>query len=203
VIRKPSFLRCAVPCAALFVVHACQRDAAPNGDSAQRGATASATASACGVNARTALTGDGIGSLRVGAPVEDVARGCRILRDTTVLGTEGQHERRIVVDLGRDSVAAVVTAGKIWRVHVQGPAFRTADSLGIGTPVGAFRQRGPQILMGEGNVFLRLPSHCGLSFRLRDVAPGQASSLEQLPDSVAVDEVLAIGCGAPRQVEPR
>jgi hypothetical protein len=57
--------------------------------------------------------------------------------------------------------------------------------------------------MGEGNVFLRLPRHCGLSFRLRDVVAGRASSLEQLPDSAAVDAVLAIGCAGPARVAPR
>jgi hypothetical protein len=195
-----------ITCAAFFSVQACQgRDAGPAGDTARarQGAPTSATGSTCGVDERTTLTGDGIGNLRVGAGVEDVARACRILRDTTGLGTEGQQERTILVDLGRDSVSAVVSADRVWRVHVRGPAFRTSDSLGIGTPVGAFRLRGPQILMGEGNVFLRLPIHCGLSFRLRDVAPGQASSLEQLPDSAVVDEVLAIGCAAPGRVAPR
>lgn len=205
-IPKPSFLRCVLLSAAFVAVQACQRrDAAPAGETAlaRQDATPSATGSTCGVDSRTPLTGDGIGDLRVGAPVEDVARTCRILRDTTALGTEGQQERTILVDLGRDSVAAVVSAGRVWRVHVERPAFRTADSLGIGTPVGAFRHRGPQILMGEGNVFLRLPSHCGLSFRLRDVVAGQASSLQQLPDSTVVDEVLAIGCAASGQVVPR
>lgn len=199
-ILKVSFPCCLLSWAALFFTQGCQRrDAAPAGDTARspQGATTSATRPSCGVDARTALSGDGIGSLRVGAPVEDVARSCRILRDTTVLGTEGQRERIILVDVGRDSIAAVVSADRIWRVHVQSPAFRTSDSLGVGTPVGAFRRRGPQILIGEGNVFLRLPSHCGLSFRLRDVAAGRASSVDQLPDGAVVDEVLAIGCGEP------
>jgi hypothetical protein len=206
VISEPSSLHCALWCAVLFSLQACQRrDAAPVGDTApaRQGATTSAAGRACGVTARTALTGDGIGGLRVGARVEDVAAACRVLRDTTGLGTEGQQERTILVDLGRDSVTAVVSAGRVWRVHVQTPAFRTADSLGVGTPVGAFRHRGPEILMGEGHVFLRLPSHCGLSFRLRDVVAGRASSLEQLPDGAAVDEVLAIGCAGPARVAPR
>lgn len=205
-IPKSSFLRCLLPCAALFSQHACQRrDAALTHETAQarQGVPTAVTGPTCGVDARTSLTGDGIGSLRVGTPVEEIARSCRVLRDTTALATEGQQERTILVDLGRDSITAVVSAGKVWRVHVQAPAFRTADSLGIGTPVGAFRHRGPEILMGEGNVFLRLRSHCGLSFRLRDVAAGQASSLQQLPDGVVVDEVLAIGCGGPGRVAPR
>jgi hypothetical protein len=146
------------------------------------------------VNAVTALTGDGIGDLRIGASVDQVARNCRVLRDTTGLGIEGEPERTILVDLGRDSVTAVVSADKIWRVHVRTPAFRTADSLGVGTEVTALRNRRPQILMGEGRVFLRLPTHCGLSFRLGGVVAGRTFSLVLLPESVVVDEVLAIGC---------
>jgi hypothetical protein len=206
VIPDPSFLRCTVLCGAFFVAQACQRrDAAPEGDTARArpGAPPSATGPTCGVDARAALTGDGIGSLRVGTTVEDIARICRILRDTIGLGTEGQQERTILVDLSRDSVAAVVSAGRVWRVHVQSPAFRTADSLGVGTPVEAFRHRRPEILTGEGNVYLRLPSHCGLSFRLRDVVAGRASSLGQLPDSAVVDEVLAVGCTSQGRIVPR
>jgi hypothetical protein len=188
-----------VACALALVTSACRgRESPPASDSAARaGATSAVAAATCRVETRTPLTAAGIGDLRVGARVEDVARACRVLRDTTAPGIEGQEERRIVVDLGRDTVAAVVNAGRIWRVHVGGPAFRTSDSLGVGTRVRELRSRGPKLLTGEGRVFLTLPSHCGLSFRLRGVAPGRASSLRQFPDSVVVDEVLAFGCTTP------
>jgi hypothetical protein len=191
--------RCALGWAALFLSQSCRgRDAAPGEDTTPpaAGPTAAAREPTCGVDERTALTGDGIGALRVGASVDDVARVCRVLSDTTALGTEGQQERTILVDLGRDSVTAVVSDSRVWRIHVRTPAFRTADSLGVGTPVRTLRQHRPQLLTGEG-VFLRLPSHCGLSFRLRDAAPGRVSSPRQLADSIVVDEVLAFGCGAP------
>jgi hypothetical protein len=205
-IPKSSSLRHVLASAAFVSAQACERDAAPAADTSSVGGGATAAAastSTCGVGARTVLTGDGIGDLRVGAPVDEIARRCRVLRDTTALGTEGQQERTILIDLGRDSVTVVVSAGRVWRLHVDGSAFSTADSLGVGSPVGAFRQRGPQLLMGEGNVFLRLPSHCGLSFRLRDVAAGQFASLRRLPDTVVVDEVLAVGCEAGGRVAPR
>jgi len=185
----PILLRRAFSCAAFLAMAACQRrDAAPAADTATAGATT------CGVNAVTALTGDGVGDLRIGASVDQVARNCRVLRDTTGLGIEGEPERTILVDLGRDSVTAVVSADKIWRVHVRTPAFRTADSLGVGTEITALRNRRPQILMGEGRVFVRLPTHCGLSFRLGGVVAGRTFSLALIPESVVVDEVLAIGC---------
>jgi hypothetical protein len=189
VIDTPMLCRRAFSCAAFLAMAACQRrDAAPAADTAPPGATT------CGVNAGTALTGDGLGDLRIGAAVDQVARNCRVLRDTTALGIEGEPERTILIDLERDSVTAVVSADKIWRVHVRTPAFRTADSLGVGTAVTALQNRRPQILTGEGKVFVRLPTHCGLSFRLGGVVAGRTFSLELIPESVVVDEVLAFGC---------
>ncbi len=177
-------------CAIALLAQGCEgRDSAPAGDPSPTrvGAT-------CGVDASTTLTGDGIGALRVGAPVEEVARACHVLRDATVPGPEGMPERRIVVDLGRDSVSAVVESGRVWRVHVRIPTFRTADSLGVGTPGRALRRSGAQVLTGEGAHFVRLPSHCGLSFRLRGVEFGRVSTPARIPDSAVVDEVLAVGC---------
>jgi hypothetical protein len=208
--QQSAFIRCAVACASAALVQACQRsdtasvsDTAPSRaetTAATSGATPAATAAAtCGVDVTTVLTGDGIGDLRIGAPVDAVARMCRILRDTTAAGAEGLQERTIVVDLGRDSVTAVVTAGRVWRVHVGSPAFRTADSLGVGTPASALRRAGARVLTGEGKLFVALSSHCGLSFRLRGVEFGRVTSVAQLPPSAVVDEVLAIGCSAGRR----
>lgn len=188
--------------AAALAVYACQRgDTASSRDTAtaaRDGATTVAAAPTCGVDGRTPLTGDGIGDLRVGAPVEAIARSCRILRDTTAPGAEGMQERRILVDLGRDSVVAVVDSNRVWRLHVSSPAFRTSDSLGVGTPASALRRAGARVLTGEGKVFVTLPSHCGLSFRLRGVQAGRVSSVSQLPPGAVVDEVLAIGCSRSR-----
>ncbi len=189
--------------AAALAIAACQptesasRDTAGlPGDSAPAGESAAAAAAAPtgGVDTRTRITGDGIGELRVGAAVESVARSCRVMRDTTVPGIEGTQERRIVVDLGRDTVSAVIDSNRVWRLHVRTPAFRTSDSLGVGTLASALRRPGAKVLIGEGAIFVTLPSHCGLSFRLRGVEFGRVRTLAQIPGSASVDEVLAIGC---------
>jgi hypothetical protein len=73
--------------------------------------------------------------------------------------------------------------------------IRTADSVGVGTPGRALRRPGARVLAGEGAMFVTLPTHCGLSFRLRGVRFGRLSSPAQIPDTAGVDEVLAIGCG--------
>jgi hypothetical protein len=43
-------------------------------------------------------------------------------------------------------------------------------------------------------VFVTLASHCGLSFRLGGIKPGQATRLEQVAETTVVEEVLAVGC---------
>jgi hypothetical protein len=188
-------------CAFALGVQACRgRDSAPAGDTSppRAGATAAATAT-CGVDTTTTVTGEGIGALRVGAPVEDVARQCRVVRDATAPGPEGMPERRIVVAIGRDSVSAVVDSGRVWRLHVRTPAFRTADSLGVGTTGPTLRRPGARVLAGEGAVFVTLPSHCGLSFRLRGVEFGRVTRPAQIPDTAVVEDVLAFGCLAGRR----
>src|SRR5687768_1031805 len=124
-LRQSILIRCAVACASAVLLQACQHsDTASSSDTAPlrtgtTAATPAATAATCAVDARTVLTGDGIGDLRIGSPVETVGRTCHIRRDTTAAGAEGLQERRIVVDLGRDSVTAVVNEGRVWRVHVR------------------------------------------------------------------------------------
>jgi hypothetical protein len=180
-------------------LQACDRGGSTSGEDTSPARTAPTTAittPTCAVGAHTSLTGEGIGALRVGATVDEVGGACRILRDTTALGAEAMPERTILVDLGRDSVLAVIVADHVWRVHVRNPRFRTADSLGVGTPASALRRPAAQVLAGEGAVFVRLPSHCGLSFRLRGARLGRVSTPAQIPDSAVVDEVLAVGCSA-------
>jgi hypothetical protein len=186
---------------AACLLAACRRgdsgssDTLRTGDTAGSGRSATSPATtACGVGERTVVTGDGIGDLRVGAPVEGVTRTCRVVHDTVVQGAEGMPERRLVVDLGRDSVTVVVDSNRVWRVHVRSPAFRTADSLGVGTPATALRRPGARVLAGEGAHFVTLPSHCGLSFRLRGVEFGRVRIPAEIPDGATVGEVLVVGC---------
>jgi hypothetical protein len=186
---------------AACLLTACRQGDSGSSDTLRSGDTASTARSAtspttttCGVDERTVLTGDGIGDLRVGAPVEGVMRSCRVVRDTVVQGAEGMPERRLVVDLARDSVTVVVDSNHVWRVHVRSPAYRTADSLGVGTPAMALRRPGAKVLAGEGAHFVTLPSHCGLSFRLRDVEFGRVRIPAEIPDGATVGEVLVVGC---------
>ena len=153
----------------------------------------------CGINDGTLLSGDGVGRLRVGASLADVRADCTILTDTTALGAEGMRERRIVVELGRDTVEAIVVNERVWRIHVDGAAFRTSEGLGVGSTVADLRRdRAARVMAGEGSMFIALADHCGLSFRLSGVPFGPERPVEQLPANGRVVEVLAFGCDSPQ-----
>ncbi|HEX6533441.1 MAG TPA: hypothetical protein VF041_02520 [Gemmatimonadaceae bacterium] len=174
-------------------------DSAPARDSASP-PPAKAAERDCGVTPSTALTGEGIGELRVGRPVDEVARWCHVLRDTTERREEGQPVRVVTVELGRDTIEAEAVDGRVWRLAVEHTAFRTTDSLGVGTPLARLLEL-PDVhgASGEGAVFALSPRHCGLSFRLSDGGSRTprggwtAGALRALPPRTRVTEVLVIG----------
>lgn len=162
-------------------------------------APAAARIPTCRINDGTILTADGIGRLRVGASVAEVRAECVIVRDTTGPDLEGMQQRRIAVDLERDTVEAVVVDDRVWRIHVDGPAFRTADGLGVGTTVAELRKdRAARVLAGEGSMFITVADQCGLSFRLGGVQFGPELPAADLPAEARVVEVLAFGCESPQ-----
>ena len=150
----------------------------------------------------TRLSGAGVGELRIGASVASVKTTCRVGRDTTVTGVEGMLARVIPVDVGGEHVEAEIVDDKVWRLAVRSPRYRTADSLGVGTPLTRLLQlREPRGNMGEGALYFTSPAHCGLSFKLSENRPlppsGQdwnAAALRRLPASTRVTEVLVVGC---------
>jgi len=152
----------------------------------------------CGLGREPLLTGNGIGDLRIGATAEQVHKQCDVIRDTTLqFGAEGMPERRIAVRLVRDTVEGTVVNGKVWRLELLSPRFRTEDSLGVGSTVAKIRQQPVQYLgYGEGGPFISLPKHCGLSFELAGVK-GFARSWNQVPNTATVRKVLVLGCRNP------
>ncbi|HEU4697900.1 MAG TPA: hypothetical protein VFS40_01860, partial [Gemmatimonadales bacterium] len=109
-------------------------------------------------------------------------------------------ERVALVDVGAAAVAATIVHDSVWRLSVTDSLLRTADSLGVGTPLGVLRARaGWRALRGEGNLVVQLPGHCGLSFRLRP-SPAAAraadadAAVRRLPANTPVEEVFVVGC---------
>ncbi len=174
--------------------------AAPSATSPATSSTPSAATRvlSCG---EAIIRGEGIGLLRIGVSVDSVRRHCVVVRDTTVLGAEGMPARKMAIAIAADTVEAEIVDNRVWRLAVLSPHFRTADSLGVGTPLSRFLgMEKPRAFMGEGEVFLILPSHCGLSFRLADMgsrrprAEYDSAALASLPKTAHVSEVLVFGC---------
>jgi ligand-binding SRPBCC domain-containing protein len=149
------------------------------------------------------VTGSGIGVLRIGTPVDSVRARCRIVRDTIERRAEGQPSRVITVLVGEDSVEAEVDSGRVWRIEVTRASPRTADSLGVGTPLSRLLEL-PDVraTSGEGGAYLQSPARCGLSFQLSAYGPGglraewSAAALRRFPPATVVRRLLIVGCPA-------
>ena len=147
------------------------------------------------------ITGEGIGSLRIGVTVSDIRKSCRVLRDTVELADEGLPSRILTVDLGRDTLAAEVDSGRVWRIRVSQKRVQTSDSLGVGTALSRLLTL-PEVhgLVGENALYVVAPTRCGLSFRVTDpaeAAPKEEwtlSDLRKLPSATRVTEILIVGC---------
>lgn len=149
------------------------------------------------------IAGTGIGALRIGTPVDSVKSKCRVSRDATEIGEEGMPARVLSVAFATDTVEAEIEADSVWRIQVKHPALRTADSLGVGTPLARLLGLpGVHGMMGEGALFVASPARCGLSFQLSETgadAPGRewtVDKLRRLPPSTVVTRVLIVGCTA-------
>jgi hypothetical protein len=173
-------------------------------DSARPAALAlAATPPTCGLGRNAILTGNGIGDLQVGALVTSIRQHCRVLADSGVEDDEGNPVQVLLVQLGPDTVSVTPAGGRVWRIEVETPRFRTADSLGVGSLVGAFRRFGDlKAVIGDGPYFLVTSSHCGMSFGLPpdavtdtlDLVDLEGPELSHLADTLAVQSVLLYGC---------
>jgi len=125
---------------------------------------------------------------------------------------EGIPESIAVLLVGGDTIRAAIDSGRIYRFSVRSARFRTADSLGAGTPLSRLlSEAGVYATTGEGAVFVWSASRCGLGFRLwdptaaREMAwdPGGlgdapdsvgVAQLRLLPQSTTLGEVIVVGC---------
>ena len=143
-----------------------------------------------------------VGNLRIGESVAFVKARCAVVRDTTRLGLEGMSERRLAVRFRTDSLEAEIVDDKVWRLDISTPGFRTADSLGVGTPVARLlRLREARGLVGEGVLVVVSPERCGVSFVLSGGIPRgrvrtwDSTALSALPTTITVKKVLVLACG--------
>ncbi len=146
------------------------------------------------------VDGGGIGCFRVGDPVSSIGTATPVISDTVVQGMEGMMERQLRATIGGDTLMVTVSNETIRRLVVTNPRFRTTDSLGVGTELDRLLAvPGATALEGEGRLFVTVPTHCGLSFRLAAIREGRGGTTDELVRAVLqrntpVDQVLIIGC---------
>ncbi len=159
----------------------------------------------CGADDRPTLTGEGIGELQIGRPSAQLSARCVVLSDTVAPGAEALPERVMTVLLTpSDTVRATIESDSLWRLEIASPGIRTVDSLGVGTSLSALL-RSPNAhargLEGEGQLFVLIERHCGLSFRIDlELDPNQhraewsETDLSALSGGSRVDQILVVGC---------
>ena len=178
--------RSIVPLAAALVVACSSRDKAA--DSAGAATPAANAAASCvdGGGAPT-LTAAGVGPLRIGGRVSEIAGRCTV-RDTSFSLGEGQTENGRVVDLGGSRAVLMVSDDAeptIERIIVNDSSIRTEDGIGIGKTVGALRAAYGRLcaMRGEGNVVVNVSSLPGVSFQVSGSIP-VAADIERQPEAI-------------------
>lgn len=155
----------------------------------------------CGVTGIPVLTDNGIGVLKEGARVSDVRERCGIVSDSEQPGSEGMKERVLIVQVGDETVRALVNDERIWRIEVTSPRLTTDDSLGVDTPLHKIAmKRGARFVPGEDGVYGFIANHCAMSFRfsipLRPPRGGDwtAAAIDSTHGDATVDRVLITKC---------
>lgn len=149
----------------------------------------------CGLDSGAALTGDGIGDLRIGASVAELSARCRIARDSVIPLREGAPERVLVVRLAADTVRALIEDDEVTLLFVHTPSFRTRAGLGVGSTIGALRAAGPGTVSREEGTHIKLRDVCGLVFYPEPLRAPLRATLAELPADAEVERVVVAGCG--------
>lgn len=189
----------------LAVACACSGDQRSNEAAVAQTPSTSEGVVACGPGTSPVLTGNGLGSLSVGLTADSVKAACPVVKDTLLELDEGEEARTLFVAVAGDTVEAVVVNGQVWRVEVASQSLRTVDSLGVGSTLRELLRsagtEGAEGAEGEGVLYVKLRSKCGISFRLDATIPDSAhrstwtiDDLRGLDGAASVDRVLLVGC---------
>ena len=185
--------------AALVLLGCSSRDnAADSGTAATAGGDA-ATPCVEGGGSPT-VSAAGVGPLRVGDKVRDVAGRCAV-RDTSFTLGEGQTENGRVVELAGSRAMLVVSDDAeptIERIIVNDSSIRTDDGVGVGKSVGALRAAYGRLcaMRGEGHVVVNVSSLPGVSFQVSGGVPVTADierQPEAIPDNATITSIWVAG----------
>ena len=146
------------------------------------------------------MSEDGLGLLRIGTTLDAIRGGCAIISERV---TDSTGEARI--DLGRDTAVVSLNKSAIQRITLTHQAYRTSDSLGVGTHISTLlRLRDATAITDRERLYAISPAYCGLRFMLLDPAPKSAASrtgrtaLRRLSGETRTRELEIVGCARRR-----
>lgn len=168
------------------------------GDTARLGAEPGPGLMSCGISPESRISEDGLGLLRIGVSMDAVRAGCAVISERQATTGAPAIAR---IDLGRDTADVEFVGGALRRITLYHQAYRTADSLGVGTHVGTLMRMRDAAGVTEGNKLYAVSStYCGLRFMLENPAPkppaaqsGRAA-LRRLSGETRTLELEIVGC---------
>jgi hypothetical protein len=182
--------------AACLLLAACRIDKVRLSDTTRLGVDPGPGIPQCGISPESRVSEDGLGLLRIGITLDAVRGGCAVISEK---GIDSIGEARI--DLGRDTAIVAINKGTIRRITLTHQAYRTADSLGVGTHVATLvRLREATAITDHERLYAVSPAYCGLRFMLMDPAPRSTASrsgrvaLRRLSGETRTRELEIIGC---------
>ena len=141
---------------------------------------------------------NGVGAMEVGETQDAFRTRCIIMSDSI---SEGSASGTVVVGVSGAPVEVQVTDGRVYRLTVSNPGFRTVDGLGPGVSVVRLLDwPGAVVLEGEHDLSVVVSAHCGLYFRIAKpaVTPQSLSRwadiVRAMPPDTPVERVVVHGC---------
>jgi hypothetical protein len=176
----------------------CRIEKVKSPDTATAGNEPGPGINACGITPGSRVSEDGIGLLRIGTSLDAVRASCAILSEQPGVNDAPSLVR---IDLGPDTAATEFVAGVLRRITLHHSAYRTADSLGVGTSIARIMAlRSPVGMTDRNRLYAVSPAYCGLRFMLEEPAPPRPSAqsgiaaLRRLPGETRVRELEIVGC---------
>jgi hypothetical protein len=78
------------------------------------------------------LTPRGIGPLKIGLTPDSLKKVCRVISERT---SSEDETTQFLVPVGSDTLLVEAQRGRIYWIQVRSKAFRTTDSVGVGSPL--------------------------------------------------------------------
>lgn len=145
---------------------------------------------------------NGIGAVEIGDPQDALRNRCVVLGDSTAIdATDGLPRGNVVIGVNGAPATVQIAEGKVYRITVTDPQFRTDDGLAAGMPIAAMLDLpGAMVLEGEHDLSVVVSAHCGLYFRITKPTnlPMQIARwsdvVRAMPQGTPVERVVVHGC---------